>query len=413
MTEAKAATVVSPPGVASAGQEPGAAAWRAVASIAVATFVMVTTEFLPIGLLTAMASNLGVSEGRMGLAVTVPGVVAAVAAPALTVLAGRLDRRLVLLGLTLFIVASNLVVALAPNLSVLLIGRVLLGLNVGGFWAFAIAAGRRLVPEASGGRATSIISAGISIGTVCGVPAGSLVGHIAGWRVAFAVAGALSVLVLLAQMALLPKIRVTQAIGVSSLLDLFKVRQARIGLVATFLVAAGHFAAYTYFEPFLRHVTRMDQAMVTTALVLYGVAGIAGTFLGEAATARSVRLAFIGTALLLGFVVLLAPAIGSSTGLALGLVVLWGLAFGAVPVCVNIWMYQAAPGAYEGGSALIVTVFQIALASGAFGGGLVVDDAGLTAAFLVAGVTVASAGGVIVLLGGQVDQTTRTDRGTT
>ena len=413
MTEAKAATVVSPPGAASAGLEPGAAAWTAVASIAVATFVMVTTEFLPIGLLTAMASNLGVSEGRMGLAVTVPGVVAAVAAPALTVLAGSLDRRLVLLGLTFFIVASNLVVALAPNLSVLLIGRVLLGLNVGGFWAFAIAAGRRLVPEASGGRATSIISAGIAIGTVCGVPAGALVGHIAGWRVAFAVAGALSVLVLLAQMALLPKIRVTQAIGVSSLLDLFKVRQARIGLVATFLVAAGHFAAYTYFEPFLRHVTRMDQAMVTTALVLYGVAGIAGTFLGEAATARGVRLAFIGTALLLGFVVLLAPAIGSSTGLALGLVALWGLAFGAVPVCVNIWMYQAAPGAYEGGSALIVTVFQVALASGAFGGGLVVDHAGLTAAFLVAGVTVASAGGVIVLLGGQVDQTTRTDRGTT
>jgi len=340
----------------------------------------------------------------MGLAVTVPGIIAAAAAPALTILAGRLDRRVVLLPLTSLIVASNLVVTFASSLSVLLVGRILLGLTVGGFWAFAIATGRRLVPEASGGRATSIISAGISIGTVCGVPAGALLGDIFGWRVAFAVAGGIAVLVLFAQMALLPKIKATQAIGLGHLAGLFKVRLAQIGLVATLLLAAGHFAAYTYFEPFLRQVTRMEQAMITIALVLYGVAGLAGTFLGEAAIARNVRLAFGGTALLLGFVVPLAPAVGNNTGLALCLVALWGLAFGSVPVCVNIWMYQASPEAYEGGSALIVTVFQIALATGAFGGGLLVDRAGLTTAFLVAGVTVASAGGVIILLGGRADR---------
>jgi predicted MFS family arabinose efflux permease len=408
MTEENVETVVSRAG--SVGEASDFGAWSAVASIAVATFVMVTTEFLPIGLLTAMANDLGVSQGSLGLAVTIPGVMAAMAAPALTILAGRLDRRIVLLSLTLLIIVSNLLVAIAPSLSIVLIGRALLGVNVGGFWAFAIAVGRRFVPEASGARATSIISSGISVGTVCGVPAGTLLGNIAGWRVAFVVVGIVALIVFIAQMVLLPKIRVAQAIGVGNLLGLFKVRQARIGLVATFLIAVGHFAAYTYFEPFLRQVIRMDEAMITIALVLYGVAGIAGTFIGEAANVWNVRLAFIGTTLLLGLVVLLAPMIGHSTWLALGFIAFWGTAFGAVPICVQIWMYQASPEAYEGGSALMVSTFQIALAVGAFGGGLSVDRAGLTVAFIIAGVVAISAGGVIVLLGARADEPTRSER---
>lgn len=400
VTDGKAGATTLPLNARRVGTEPDSVDWMPVMSIAVATFVMVTSEFLPIGLLTAMSRDLAVSQGRIGLAVTVPGAIAAVAAPALTVLSGRLDRRLLMLGLTVLVIASNLAVALAPNLAVLLIGRVLLGLNVGGFWAVAIPTGRRLVPESYGGRATSIISAGISVGTVCGLPAGALLGDIAGWRVAFAVAGSLGLLVLAAQVMLLPPIPVTHGIGIANLFGLFKGRQARVGLVATLLIAGGHFEAYTYLEPFLRQVARMEQAMITTALVVYGIAGLAGTFLGEAATARSVRQAFAGTALLLGLVVMLAPAVASGGAPTLGLVALWGVSFGAVPICINIWMYQASAEAYEGGSALVVSVFQIALAVGAFGGGLLVDGVGLVSAFVVAGVTVTLASGVIVLCGG-------------
>jgi predicted MFS family arabinose efflux permease len=356
-----------------------------VASIAGGTFLLVTTEFLPIGLLTAMAKGLDVPSGQAGLTVTIPGVVAAVAAPALTIAARRLNRRIVLLALTALIIASNIVVAAAPNFSFLLSGRVLLGVGVGGLWSFAIAAGRRLVPEASGARATSIISAGIGIGTVVGVPAGAMIGDWAGWRMAFAGTAVFGVAVLIAQLALLPTLPARQAISARRLFAMVHVPRARLGLVVATFVAGGHFVAYTFLELFLRQVPQFDQGMLGVALITYAVAGIIGAFAGEIAAKRGTRGAFVGVALLLGISVLLAAAFGDNGVLALILITLWGLAFGAVPVCNQIWMYEAAPELYEGGSALVVTVFQFALALGALLGGVLVDEAGVATAFAVSG----------------------------
>ncbi len=152
--------------------KPASSPWPAIFSLTVACFVMVTTEFLPIGLLTNITPSLGVSTGTAGLMVTMPGIVAAVAAPALSLISGRLDRRLLMLGLSLLLIVSNLVAALAVNFPMMLLGRVLLGICVGGFWSFAANYGRHLVPEASQGRATALILSGISVGAVCGVPAG-------------------------------------------------------------------------------------------------------------------------------------------------------------------------------------------------------------------------------------------------
>jgi predicted MFS family arabinose efflux permease len=137
-----------------------------VLSIALGTFVLVTSEFLPIALLSSISQSLDLSKGVVGLTVMIPGLIAAGAAPALAMLAGRLNRKTVLTCLTLLTTLSNLIVALAPNLTWLLVGRIFLGVAVGGFWTFSVAAGRRLVDERSGARATALISAGISIGTV-------------------------------------------------------------------------------------------------------------------------------------------------------------------------------------------------------------------------------------------------------
>ncbi len=148
-------------------------AWLAVGSIAVGTFAMVSTEFMPIGLLTDIARGLDVSDGTAGLMVTMPGVLAAFAGPALIVASGKLDRRTVLIALTTLLIASNLLAAFAPNFVTMLVARLMLGLCVGGFWTFAPAAATQLVPHASQARAMSIVLAGVSAATVLGVPAGS------------------------------------------------------------------------------------------------------------------------------------------------------------------------------------------------------------------------------------------------
>jgi predicted MFS family arabinose efflux permease len=358
-----------------------------VLTVAASAFLLVTTEFLPIGLLSSIAASLETTSGIAGLAVTIPGAIAAVSAPLMTLLAGRLDRRTVLQGLTGLMIVSCLVAALAPNLLAFLVGRVLLGIAVGGFWTFALSAGRRLVASADGGKAVALISAGISVGTILGVPAGALIGQSAGWRQAFYTTAGLGVVVLIPLIALLPSLPVHQSINLRQLTTIIRNRDVRTGLVAAMFVFVGHFAAYTYFEPFLRMVVRAEATVVTGALVAYGVAGIAGTLLAERAIRSGLRRTFIGTTALLGASVLGAPLAGQSTPAAFMLIALWGLAFGAVPICLQIWMYHAAPNAYEASSAWIVTTCQFALALGAFLGGRLVDMSGVPSAFVLAGIS--------------------------
>lgn len=362
--------------------------WSAVGSIAAGTFLLVTAEFLPIGLLSRLASDLQVSEGAAGLAVTAPGFVAAFAAPAFVLLAGRADRRLVVTFLTAAIVISCLISAMAESFHVFLVGRLILGLAVGGVWTFAVAVGRRLVSSGSGARATAIISAGISAGTVAGMPVGAVLGEWIGWRATFAATAVLGAIVVIAQLCFLPRLVPPSAIGVDGLRAFARIPMARIGLIASGLVAAGHFIGYTFLEPYLRGALRLEQTGVALALGGYAVAGIVGSFLGEHLAVQNIRRAFVVVSALLGVSVLAAiTATGTAVG-AIGMVMVWGLAFGAVPVCVQLWMFTSSPDLYEAGSALMVSAFQISLAAGAAVGGALVDHAGIFAAFIASAVVI-------------------------
>ncbi|MEG0884697.1 MAG: MFS transporter, partial [Janthinobacterium sp.] len=252
------------------------APWLAVLSVGIGAFALVTSEFLPVGLLPAMAAELAISKGQAGLMITTPGIVAAFAAIFVTVGSGRLDRRIVLLALTALLVVSNLLVALAPSYAWILLGRAMLGVGVGGFWAIGSAIGPRLVAPQHASRAMSIIFAGVSLGTVAGVPAGALVGDLVGWRVAFGAASAIAVLVFVGQLLLLPRLPPTQAIRLRQLPMIFGIRKARLGLIATAMLFTGQFAAYTYIAPFLTQISHLAAGTVSAMLLVYGAAGFIG-----------------------------------------------------------------------------------------------------------------------------------------
>lgn len=357
-------------------------AWLAVLSVAIGAFALVTTEFLPVGLLPAIAADLGVTDGQAGLMVTMPGLLGALAAPAVTVAAGRLDRRYVLLGLMALLFTSNVAVALSTSFVPLLIGRLLLGIGVGGFWVIGVAVGPRLMPWAAV-RATSLIFAGVSLGTVAGVPAGSLVGELMGWRAAFAAAAGIAVLVIVAQWLLVPPLPTARATRIRDLPILFTIPKARLGLVATLLLFTGQFAAYTYISPFLIDVSGISVSTVTLLLLVYGLTGFVGNVAGGWVAGRDVRVALIGTSLLLGLAILSLPAFGESKIAASVIVGIWGLAFGALPISIQTWMFRAAPDALETGAAIFVSMAQVALAGGALVGGLVVDELGVPSTMLL------------------------------
>ena len=377
----------------------GARRWAAVAAVAVGTFLLVTAEQLPVGLLTPVGADLRVTAGVAGLMVTVPGIVAAIAAPVVPVLVGRLDRRVLLGALMALMTLANAVSAFAPTYPVLLGSRVLVGIAIGGFWAVAGGLATRLVPGPDVPRATAVIFGGVAAANVLGVPIGTLLGGFAGWRIAFGALGVLAAVVLVALFALLPRLVADEPLRPAALLAQLRNPAAATGILVTLLVVTGHFAAYTFVSPVLEDHAGVAVALVGPLLLGFGAAGIVGNFVAGAAVARRLHRTVLVIVLALALVLALHPLLGGTPAGGIALLLLWGLAYGGVSVSLQSWMIAAAPRAVEAATALWVSVFNLAIGLGALVGGLVVDRAALAgvlwlaaALFLLAAVAVRSAG---------------------
>ncbi|MFE1956786.1 MFS transporter [Streptomyces sp. NPDC059479] len=371
-----------------------------VLALATATFCVVTTEMLPVGLLTSLGRGLHTSAGTTGLTVTLPGLVAALAAPLLPVAVRRADRRTVLCVLLAVLAAANALSALAPAFGVLLLGRALVGVCIGGVWAVAAGLAVRLVPEESEGRATAVIFSGIAVASVLGVPAGTLMGGLAGWRWAFAVMALLALAVAALLVALLPPLPAEGAVRLGEVAGVVRIPAVRAVLLVVAFLITGHFAAYTYIRPALERVPGLGAGAVGALLLVYGVAGIAGNFLGGAAAARDPRRALLViSAVLAGSVLLSVPA-GGSLPAAAALLVVWGLAYGGVSVSAQNWLMAAAPGRREAGSALFAGLFNAAIALGALLGGRAADRFQVEGALWLGGALALAAAAVALRLRG-------------
>ncbi|MFE1907508.1 MFS transporter [Streptomyces gardneri] len=381
----------------------------AVAAVTLGIFTVMTAELLPVGLLTPAAADLSVTEGAAALMVTVPGLVAAAAAPLVTVRAGGADRRTLLVALMLLAAVANLVSAVAGHLAVVLAARVLLGLAIGGFWALAGGLAPRLVAPAAVGRATAVVFGGVSAASVLGVPAATVVAERIGWRWAFAATGLLSLLAAAALLALLPRLPgrgpgapAPRGTGLGALAALpRRNRRVRAGLLLTLALVTGHFLAYSFVRPLLTDHARAPEALLGALLLGYGLAGVAGNFLAGSRAARSPRRTLAVIAAALGTVLLLL-ALTTTPAAGAGLLLLWGLAYGGVPVALQSWFMAAAPDDVEAATGLNVSVFCLAIALGALLGGLLTDAYDLTAV-LLAGAALTLAAVPVAALSGRND----------
>jgi predicted MFS family arabinose efflux permease len=332
-------------------------------------FAIVTAEILPIGLLTSIGSAFGVSDGTAGLTMTMPGVLAAVSAPTVAIAAGRLDRRILLCGLMLLLVIANMLAATATSYPVMVASRALVGIVIGGFWAIGAGLAARLVQPAHVGAATAVIFSAVPVGSVFGVPAGTFIAQYGGWRNAFVVLGALTVIVLLALVAVLPPLPAEIPVKLTALTDVVRGRTGRTAVFLTVLIVTAHFATYTYVTPFLQQVTGVGS--VTPFLLVYGIAGVVGNVVAGASVRRRLRATLIACAAALASTTALLPALGVTTIGAMALLAVWGVAYGAVPICSMSWFVSASAG--EAASVLFTSSFQATIAFGAVLGGVVVD----------------------------------------
>lgn len=360
--------------------ETGRGGWTAVSAVAAASFALVLSQFVMIAVLPDVVDQFDVSAGQAGLTVVLPGLLAAVSAPVLTLLFGQLDRRVVLWGLTGVIALSDALAATAPNFATLTAARLVLGAAIGAFWTMGVGVGPRLVPAHKVTRATSLVMAGISAGTVVSLPLGNIMAQYWGWRSAVATAGALSIVVLLVQLRTLPKMPASRALHARDVFGLLRRARVRVGLALSALLFFGQFGAYTFVSSFLTEQAGFSASTVGVLLLLYGLAGFIGNFAAGAALDRSIPLT-LGSAAALFAVSVITLGQWHSQGAAVVALFLWGLAFGAVPISLQTYMMRG--NTAEGGLALFVTTSQLSLATGSFVGGLVVDSFGLSTDYTV------------------------------
>ncbi|SDS91378.1 Predicted arabinose efflux permease, MFS family [Pseudomonas sp. Z003-0.4C(8344-21)] len=357
------------------------ASWGAVFAMSLAAFVLVASEFMPVSLLTPIASDLHISEGQAGQGISVSGLFALLTSLLIPLLAARVDRKPLLLSLTGLMIVSGTVVAFTPNYTVFMLGRALIGVAIGGFWSLSAATAMRLVPDEQVTRAMAIVNGGNALATVIAAPLGSFLGALIGWRGAFFCVVPVALLAGAWLMFSLPSMKAAGGAASGNVLRLLKRPPVALGMLAVSVFFMGQFMLFTYLRPFLETVTQVNVSVLSLMLLGLGVAGLAGTFLIEGFVKKSLHRTLIIIPLLMAVIAMALIAFGGSTVVTAVLLGLWGLVATAAPVGWWTWLARTLPDAAEAGGGLMVAVVQFAIASGAIVGGVLFDMSGYRATF--------------------------------
>jgi predicted MFS family arabinose efflux permease len=364
----------------STGFVPGA--WSAVGSMTLCVFLLIAAEFMPVSLLTPMAQDLHASAGMTGQAISVSGLFAVLTSLLIAPVAGRFDRRMVLVALTGTMLASLVLIALAPSFAVLMAARALLGVTVGGFWALSTATVMRLVPREALPRAMGVLYMGNAVATAVAAPLGSYLGGAIGWRGVFWILVPLAVLNLAWQWTSLPSLRTPAAIPLRRVLDLLKRRNVAFAMLGVMLSFGGAFATFTYLRPFLETSVQATLPQISALLLGLGAAGFVGTSAATALLRRHLYL-LLGVLPLALAAVTLAMLAGAPDLWVVGAaMVAWGALNAAIPVCWSNWLAQGVADEPEAGGGLMIAAIQLAIMLGATLGGWLLDQFSISAAFL-------------------------------
>jgi predicted MFS family arabinose efflux permease len=357
------------------------ALWGGVLALALGAFALIASEFMPVSLLTPIASDLRISEGQAGQAISVSGAFAVLTSPFISTVAGRLDRKVLLLSLTLLMIVSGTVVAFAPNYAVFMFGRALIGMAIGGFWSMSTAVAMRLVPERQVPQAMAIVNGGNALATVIAAPLGSYLAAFVGWRWAFFCVVPVTAVALCWKLVSLPRMPAVSDAGSGNVLRLLKNRRVVLGMIAVSLFFMGQFALFTYLRPFLETATHVSASMLSLLLLVVGVAGVVGTTTIGSVLKFGLFRTLATIPLLMAAIAIALTLAGSSLTATAILLSFWGFIGTAAPVAWWSWLARTLPRDAEAGGGLMVAVIQLAIALGAIIGGFLFDASGYHATF--------------------------------
>lgn len=343
-------------------------AWSAILCLAFAAFVFNTTEFVPVGLLPNIAASFDMSVAKTGLLITIYAWAVSLLSLPLTILTAKFERKKLLIFLFVLFISSHILAGFAWDFISLMIGRIGIACAHAVFWAITTPLAVRLAPNGKRAKAMGFIVAGSSMAIVLGVPIGTMIGQLVGWRITFLCIGAVAFAVMLALIYLLPTLPSSNTQSLRNMPSLLR-RPALLHIfMLTAIVITGHFTAYTYITPFMHRIGGFDEQFVVFLLLCIGLSGIFGSVLFAKYSDKYPIASFIYTLILLALCLVLFYVSALHAYSAIFLCLVWGTVITMFGMLMQSKVLEVAPDGTDIAMSVYSGIYNIGIGGGALVG---------------------------------------------
>ena len=342
--------------------------WSSILCLALAAFIFNTTEFVPVGLLPNIAESFSMDVAHAGLLLTIYAWAVSLLSLPLTVLTAKMERRKLLIFLFCLFIGSHILAGFAWSFYSLMVARIGIACAHAVFWAITTPLAVRLAPNGKKAKAMGFIVVGTSMATVLGIPIGTMIGQLVGWRVTFLCIGFIAFCVMASLLCLLPAVPSMNTISLKAIPKVLK-RPVLLNIyLLTAIIITGHFTAYTYITPFMLNVGGFSEQIVVSLLLAVGFSGMIGSLI-FAKYAEPHPTAILVMPVILLIICLLSLYVCSFsliTAILQGMV--WGLAITIIGMVMQSKVIDAAPDAADIATSVYSGIYNIGIGGGAFVG---------------------------------------------
>ena len=352
--------------------------WLPVISLTFSTFIFNTSEFIPIGLLSDIASDFAITESKAGMLITVYAWIVALASLPLMLAFSKTENKKLMLSIVALFIASHVLSGFSTSYYMLMLSRAGVACAHAIFWSIVTPLAVRVAPEGRRSTALSLIVTGSSVAMIVGLPLGRAVGLLVGWRATFLLIAALSAIVFIILAASLPKTPSDNDVSIKSLPALLRTPGLGGIYLLTVIIITGHYTSYSYIEPFLAQVAGMSNTLITIVLSIFGIVGIIGSYFFAKYFDRHqftfIRFAVAGISI---FTLLLLPS-AINTATVILICILWGLVINSYNLSFQSEILQVAPQGTAIAMSIYSGIYNVGIGAGALVGGNVCSYMGIS-----------------------------------